>query len=124
MSNVLKQEIPISFLNAIQRQENILRSFSLSKGSSENLYIIITQEEDKEIFKIVSYGKLHIKEFIKNVYCKPKEELKFSEQCSLQKLHLFIKTLFEDYNADIVEIDGKKLFIGNDIDEFLQSIVK
>lgn len=119
MNNVSIQEFPISLINAIQRQKNISEILALSKGASDCLYVIVRKENSKEIFNVVCYGKIRIEDFLKEI--SSKEELSFSDKSNIQKLSLFIKTLFEDYDLESIEIDGKKVSL-DDIDEIFKSI--
>ena len=117
MNNVSVQEFPKALIEAIQRQKNISKIFYLSKGASECLYVIQYKERGKEFFKIVCYGEKEINTFLEEIFSTPKEERTFYQKSSLQKLTLFIKTLFEDYKLESIEIDGIKLSV-NDIDNF------
>lgn len=121
MNNVSVQEFPQALIKAIQRQENIFKIFYLSKGASECLYVISYKEKEKEHFKIVCYGETKITTFLEEIFSTPTEERTFYQKSSLQKLALFTKTLFEDYNLESIEIAGLKLSFEGIDDFFNQS---
>ena len=122
MSNVNVQQFPTSLIEAIRNQEHASRVLYLSKGSSEYLYVVTYEQDGKEIFNVVTYGKTRIRDYLRDFYAKPTEKLTYAEKNEFDKLVLFIETLFSEYALDSVEIDGNKMSLGENIDDFLKSI--
>ena len=120
MSNVTIQELSTTLIEAIREQDNAVKVLYLSKGSSEYLYVIIHEHEGKEVYNIVTYGKKRIRDYLKEFYSK--EQISYFERNGFDKLLLFIETLFSEYGLDSIEVDGNKLSLGDDVDEFLKSI--
>lgn len=118
-TNVLMQEFPEVLIKAIKNQKNLSRIFFLSKGSTV-IYVITYKKEDKEIFNIISYEEEKISDLLKKIFLTSPENRTLFQKSAIQKIQLFMETLFTDFNLDIVEIDGNPV----SIEEFKKDSLK
>lgn len=111
---------PDALIEAIRKTKNFSGLIHLEKGSSECLYVITFEEDEKKIFNVVTYGNVTIKKYLLNFYAKPRKEMSYIEENAQKKLILFIKKIFSDYKLKTILIDGEELTL----DTMLYKIVK
>lgn len=109
MNNVTLQEFPEPLVQEIKQQKNISKILYLCKSSSEHLYAISYNKEEKEIFKLVCYGEKKITKFLKEISDIPAEKLTYHQKNSLKKLNLLTREILENYNLESILLDDIKI---------------